>query len=62
MIKSDFFVINKTDLAPYFGASVEQMEEDTKTFRGNRPFAFINLKTDGGIEKVLDWIEQDVFL
>lgn len=62
MIKSDFFVINKTDLAPYVGASLEQMEEDTKTFRGNRPFAFTNLKTDEGIEKVLNWIEQDVFL
>lgn len=62
MIKSDFFVINKTDLAPYVGASLEQMEEDTKMFRGNRPFAFTNLKTDEGIEKVLDWIEQDVFL
>ncbi|SPZ96803.1 Urease accessory protein UreG [Staphylococcus aureus] len=35
MIKSDFFVINKTDLAPYVGASLEQMAEDTKVFRGN---------------------------
>ncbi len=34
MIKSDFFVINKTDLAPYVGASLEQMAEDTKVFRG----------------------------
>ena len=44
MIKSDFFVINKTDLAPYVGASLDQMAEDTNTFRGNRPFTFTNLK------------------
>lgn len=44
MIKSDFFVINKTDLAPYVGASLEQMAEDTKVFRGKRPFTFTNLK------------------
>ncbi|MCU5745408.1 urease accessory protein UreG [Staphylococcus sp. SQ8-PEA] len=62
MIKSDFFVINKTDLAPYVGASLEQMEEDTRTFRGDRPFAFTNLKTDEGLDHVIDWIERDVFL
>ncbi|MDT3960391.1 urease accessory protein UreG [Staphylococcus kloosii] len=62
MIKSDFFVINKTDLAPYVGASLEQMAEDTKTFRKNRPFAFTNLKTDEGLENVLSWIDNDVFL
>lgn len=44
MIKSDFFIINKTDLAPYVGASLEQMAEDTKVFRGKRPFTFTNLK------------------
>lgn len=62
MIKSDFFVINKTDLAQYVGASLEQMAEDTKTFRKNRPFAFTNLKTDEGLEDVLSWIDKDVFL
>ncbi|AVQ35207.1 urease accessory protein UreG [Staphylococcus kloosii] len=62
MIKSDFFVINKTDLAPYVGASLDQMAEDTKTFRKNRPFAFTNLKTDEGLENVLSWIDNDVFL
>ena len=39
MIKSDFFIINKTDLAPYVGASLDQMAKDTEVFRGNRPFA-----------------------
>nr|P42877.1 RecName: Full=Urease accessory protein UreG [Staphylococcus xylosus]CAA84509.1 UreG [Staphylococcus xylosus] len=62
MIKSDFFVINKTDLAPYVGASLERMAEDTKVFRGNRPFTFTNLKTDEGLDEVIEWIEQYVFL
>ncbi|MBU5083003.1 urease accessory protein UreG [Staphylococcus aureus] len=62
MIKSDFFAINKTDLAPYVGASLEQMAEDTKVFRGKRPFTFTNLKTDEGLDEVIDWIERDTLL
>lgn len=62
MIKSDFFVINKTDLAPYVGASLEQMAEDTNVFRGKRPFTFTNLKTDEGLDEVIDWIERDTLL
>ncbi|MFE7083509.1 urease accessory protein UreG [Priestia megaterium] len=62
MIKSDLFIINKTDLAPYVGASLEVMESDTKVFRGNKPFVFTNLKEHEGIEKVIDWIKQNVFL
>ncbi|HDZ5508570.1 TPA: urease accessory protein UreG [Staphylococcus aureus] len=62
MIKSDFFVINKTDLAPYVGASLEQMAEDTKVFRGKRPFTFTNLKTDEGLDEAIDWIERDTLL
>ncbi|MEL0537876.1 urease accessory protein UreG [Staphylococcus debuckii] len=62
MIKSDFFVINKTDLAPYVGASLDQMAEDTNTFRGNRPFTFTNLKTEEGLDQVIEWIERDVLL
>ena len=62
MIKSDFFIINKTDLSPYVGASLEQMAEDTKVFRGKRPFTFTNLKTDEGLDEVIDWIERDTLL
>ena len=62
MIKSDFFIINKTDLAPHVGASLEQMAEDTKVFRGDRPFAFTNLKTDEGLDEGIKWIERDTLL
>ncbi|PTI98307.1 urease accessory protein UreG [Staphylococcus simulans] len=62
MIKSDFFIINKTDLAPYVGASLDQMAEDTRTFLGDRPFTFTNLKTEEGLDNVINWIERDVLL
>ena len=62
MIKSDYFIINKTDLAEFVGASLDQMAEDTKTFRGIRPFTFTNLKTDDGLDNVIEWIERDALL
>ncbi|MFD1929653.1 urease accessory protein UreG [Sporosarcina siberiensis] len=62
MIKSDMFVINKIDLAPYVGASLEVMETDTKAFRGNKPFVFTNLKDNTGLDEVLDWIRKNVLL
>jgi urease accessory protein len=54
--KSDLLVINKTDLAPYVGASLEVMDRDARKMRGDRPFAFCSLKTEQGIEAVLDII------
>ncbi|WP_213422037.1 urease accessory protein UreG [Bhargavaea massiliensis] len=62
MIKSDLFIINKTDLAPHVGASLEVMAEDTKKFRGDKPFVFTNLKTEEGLDKVIDWINNQVLL
>ena len=54
--KSDLLVINKTDLAPYVGASLEVMDRDSKTMRGDRPFVFTNLKAQDGIEAVVAFL------
>ena len=62
MIKSDLFIINKTDLAPHVGADLGVMEEDSKVFRKDKPFAFTNLKTDEGLERVQEWIRNDVLM
>ena len=55
--KSDLFVINKTDLAPYVGADLAVMEADTKRMRPNRPYVMTNLKTKVGLQQVIDFIE-----
>ncbi|MFP3390504.1 urease accessory protein UreG [Brevibacillus sp. SIMBA_040] len=62
MIKSDLFIINKTDLAPYVGADLKVMERDTLTFRGNKPYFFTNLKDESGLGEVVDWIKKNVML
>ena len=62
MIKSDLFIINKTDLAPYVGADLSVMESDSKQFRGDKPFCFTNLKTDEGLEHVIAWLKHDVLM
>jgi urease accessory protein len=54
--RSDLLVINKTDLAPYVGASLEVMASDTQRMRGARPFVFTNLKTGDGAARVADFI------
>lgn len=56
--KSDFLVINKIDLAPYVGASLEVMERDTQRMRPARPWAFTNLKTGHGLHTVIDFIVE----
>ena len=59
--KSDMFVINKTDLAPYVGANLDMMEADTKRMRqhpsGARPYVMTNLKTLVGVDQVVAFIE-----
>ncbi|WP_142826285.1 urease accessory protein UreG [Planococcus soli] len=62
MIKSDLFVINKTDLAPYVGARLDVMASDTKVFRGDKPFVFTNLKTEEGLDRVIEWMKTHVLL
>jgi urease accessory protein len=62
MIKSDLFIINKTDLAPHVGADLSVMKSDSEEFRGDKPFVFTNLKTDDGLSEVLDWIRRDVLM
>jgi len=54
--RSDLLVINKIDLAPYVGASLEVMDRDAKKMRGDRPFVFSNLKTGEGLESILNFI------
>lgn len=55
--KSDLLVINKIDLAPMVGASLEVMDRDAKRMRGERPFIFTNLKTGHGLEEIVRFIE-----
>ena len=62
MIKSDLFIINKTDLAPHVHADLAVMAEDSTAFRKDKPFALTNLMTDEGLDKVLEWIRRDVLL
>ncbi|WP_196296487.1 urease accessory protein UreG [Clostridium baratii] len=62
MIKSDLFIINKVDLAPYVGANLEIMREDTLAFRKENTFIFTNLKTDEGVREVMDWIKKNCLL
>ena len=56
--KSDLFVINKTDLAPHVGASLDVMRADTLRMRGDKPFVMTNLKTRDGLEQVVAFIER----
>lgn len=62
MIKSDMFIINKIDLAPYVGANLDVMREDTKVFRKEKDFIFTNLKTDEGVNSVIQWIKSNCLL
>ena len=62
IVKSDLLVINKIDLAPMVGASLEVMERDARKMRGARPFVFSNLKTGQGLEAIVKFIEAQGML
>lgn len=57
--RSDLLVINKIDLAPYVGASLEVMERDARRMRGDRPFVFTNIRAGEGVEEVARFIETE---
>jgi urease accessory protein len=62
IMRSDLLLINKIDLAPYVGASLEVMERDSRKMRGERPFLFTNLRADHGLDKVIEWLEEKLGL
>jgi urease accessory protein len=62
IVKSDLLVINKTDLAPHVGASLEVMDRDARKMRGDRPFVFTNLKTGEGLASVIAHLERGALL
>ena len=60
--RSDLLVINKKDLAPYVGASLDVMDRDSRKMRGSRPFLFTNLMKREGVEDIIAWIRHSVLL
>jgi len=56
--RSDLLIINKIDLAPHVGASLEVMDRDSKKMRGERPFLFTNVKAGEGVDKVVAFIKK----
>ena len=62
IMRSDLLIINKIDLAPHVGASLEVMERDARKMRGARPFVFTCLKTGQGLDTVIDFIVREGML
>ncbi len=62
IIRSDLLVINKIDLAPYVGASLDVMDRDARKMRGDRPFLFTNLRAGSGVPELTAWVRQQMAL
>lgn len=62
IMRSDLLVINKIDLAPYVGASLDVMDRDSRRMRGNRPFIFTDIRDGQGVDDVINWIKHSVLL
>jgi len=62
IMKSDLLIINKIDLAPHVGASLEVMDRDARKMRGEKPFVFTNLKTGVGLDTVIEFILREGLL
>ena len=62
IMKSDLLIINKIDLAPHVGASLDVMDRDARKMRGDKPFVFTNLKTGQGLDQVIDFIVKQGML
>lgn len=60
--RSDLLIINKIDLAPHVGASLEVMDRDSKKMRGDKPFLFTNIRGKEGLDKVVAWIKKYALL
>jgi urease accessory protein len=60
--RSDLLIINKIDLAPYVGASLEVMDRDAGRMRGERPFVFTNLRSGEGLDRVVDFVRREGLL
>ena len=60
--RSDLLIINKKDLAKYVGVDLEKMDSDTKRMRGERPYIFTNVKDGENVDKVVNWIKENVLL
>ncbi|THF83401.1 urease accessory protein UreG [Cohnella fermenti] len=59
IMRSDLLIINKIDLAPHVGASLQVMEEDTKRMRGERPYVFANLRGGEGVSEIVSWLAHE---
>src|SRR6266478_5638403 len=58
--RSDLLIINKIDLAPYVGASLETMDRDTRRMRGSRPFVLLTSREGDGADAIVSWIRRDL--